>query len=386
MKKYFLLFFIILFFNSVIEASNVGKKFPSERKTWTDSETGFEITQWTNNTAKSWHLYFNIESFMDNNHAIIFSEREGNKNLFILEFTTGELTQITDEDSIQGAVWHLPQYNKLYYMLNDNTLKSIDTKTYDTKAIKKFDVPISSFTVTSDDKWFVFSSEKIYENNSNKSIGPFFIYKYGFDSKELVQITPGYGFVIGHLQASPTDPDLVSFCWQHLINKDNGTQGDTPQRIWQVNIKESEVKPIALQETGLHRTHEFWFYDGSKIGYSARYTWGKNKGKQFIGFCNPDGSENIMMSAPVGPAHSQMYKDNVHWVSDLFDGSVLVLFSIQNGQIEKSERLFKHDSSWKGQPSHPHPHFSPDGDRILFSTDKTGIPQVYSVKINLNGK
>ncbi|MFA7290377.1 MAG: hypothetical protein WC055_15995, partial [Melioribacteraceae bacterium] len=348
MKKYVLLFFIILIFNSVIEASNVGKKFQSERKTWTDSETGFEITQWTNNTAKSWHLYFNIESFMDNNHAIIFSERDGNKNLFILEFTTGGLTQITDEDSIQGDVWHLPQYNKLYYMLNDNTLKSIDTKTYETKTINKFDVPINSFTVTSDDKWFVFSSEKIYENNSNKSIGPFFIYKYGIDSKELVQITPGYGFVIGHLQASPTNPDLVSFCWQHLINKDNGTQGDTPQRIWQVNIKESEVKPIALQETGLHRTHEFWFYDGSKIGYSARYTWGKNKGKQFIGFCNPDGSENIMMSAPVGPAHSQMYKDNVHWVSDLFDGSVLVLFTIKNGQIEKSERLFKHDSSWKG--------------------------------------
>ncbi len=90
-----------------------------------------------------------------------------------------------------------------------------------------------------------------------------------------------------------------------------------------------------------------------------------------------------MLPAPVGPAHSQMYMDNIHWVSDLYDGSYLVLFTIKDNSMVKEERLFKHDSSWKGQPSHPHPHFSPDGKYILFGTDKSGNPQVYSVRINL---
>jgi WD40-like Beta Propeller Repeat len=38
------------------------------------------------------------------------------------------------------------------------------------------------------------------------------------------------------------------------------------------------------------------------------------------------------------------------------------------------------------QPSHPHPHFSPDGKSILFSSDKSGIPAVYSVRVNLYEK
>ncbi len=282
MKKYVYLISLFLISISIIDASNIGKRYPSEKKSWIDSESGYEITQWTNN-SKNWHLYFNVESFIDNNHAIIFSERSGSKNLFILDLESGEMIQITDEENIDGHVWHVPSYNTIYYTLLDNTLKSLNTKTFEAKEINKFDVPIESFTISCDNNWFIFSSggKKI---DGAKTIGPFAIYKYGINSKEYIQVTPGYGFIISHLQANPINPNIVSFCWQHMIDREEGTQGMTPQRIWQVNIDESEVKPIALQETGLHRTHEFWFYDGSKIGYSARYTWGKNKGKQFIGF------------------------------------------------------------------------------------------------------
>ncbi len=41
-------------------------------------------------------------------------------------------------------------------------------------------------------------------------------------------------------------------------------------------------------------------------------------------------------------------------------------------------------SIWKDQASHPHPHFSPDGKMIMFSTDKSGTANVYTVKIDLN--
>jgi len=78
-----------------------------------------------------------------------------------------------------------------------------------------------------------------------------------------------------------------------------------------------------------------------------------------------------------------MYSSLRHWVTDLWDGSILALVTLDGRKIGRVEKLFRHDSSWKGQPSHPHPHFHPNGRMVMFSTDKSGVPQVYSVKLDL---
>ena len=90
-----------------------------------------------------------------------------------------------------------------------------------------------------------------------------------------------------------------------------------------------------------------------------------------------------MMPAPVWAAHSQLFKNNRHWIADHHDGPYMVLFTLKDRKIVKKEILFEHGSSWKGQRSHPHPHFSPNGKYVLFSTDKSGVAQVYTVKVDL---
>ena len=90
-----------------------------------------------------------------------------------------------------------------------------------------------------------------------------------------------------------------------------------------------------------------------------------------------------MFEAPVGPAHSQVFKDNKHWVADQNDGMILTMWTFNRDKVLKEEKLFRHNSSWGEQPTHPHPHFSPDGKYVLFSTDRTGKPQVYTVKVNI---
>lgn len=96
-----------------------------------------------------------------------------------------------------------------------------------------------------------------------------------------------------------------------------------------------------------------------------------------------DGQENVLMEANVGAAHSQVSPDGKHWVADLFDGPYLVLFAIDGRAINRTRVLFRHDSSWGSQATHPHPHFSPDGRCILFSTDRTGRPQVYTADVDI---
>lgn len=163
-----------------------------------------------------------------------------------------------------------------------------------------------------------------------------------------------------------------------------GTVGNPPIRTWWLRVDGTDGGPVAPQEFGLHRTHDFWFPDGSRLGYSARYHFGPNKGRQFLGSCRPDGTDNYMMELPVGPSHPMAYDGGRYWIADrLGDESVLTLSATTNRRIIRTEKLFRHNSSWKGQPSHPHPRISPDGRLAIFGTDRTGAPQVHSVRLEL---
>ena len=214
--------------------------------------------------------------------------------------------------------------------------------------------------------------------------GPYALFKLDLKTKEVTQISPDLGFKIGHVQTSPTDPSKVSYCWQHIYVKGRrGMVGNTPTEYGGIISKEQMAGRLAFRNLGFTGRTNSGSRTGRASGYSARYLFGPNKGKQFIGIITPDGRENSMMDAPVSSSHNQIFSDNKHWVSDLYDGLNLVLFTIEGKEIVKKEVLYKHDSTMEGQPSHPHPHFSPDGRYILFATDKSGQPQVYTVKVNL---
>jgi len=355
----------------------------SEHRTWIDDSTGYEITQWTS-TSRNWHLYFNVESFIDDTHAFIMSDRTGKTNLFILDVTNGALTQATDEDSVRSSIWHLPALKRLWY-INGGTLKELNTQTLRSRAVHEFGaVEPESFAVTCDGAFAVFSANKHPGFTSNHSTGPYALFRVDLTTKEVRQISPDFGFILSHVQTNPTDPRLVSYCWQHRYREgSSGVVGNAPVRIWWNTIDGTDGGPVGPQEFGLHRTHEAWTPDGKRMTYSARYVFGPRKGEQFLGSTTIDGKDNFMIPAPIAAAHSQMFADNKHWTVDLFNGPYLVLVKLNGRGIDTVSVLFRHDSSFEGQPTHPHPHFSPDGKYILFSTDRTGKPQVYTVRVDL---
>jgi len=373
---------------SIIYGRNgeVGKIWPSEKHTWVDDSTGYEITQWTK-TGENWHLYFNIESFMDNTHAIINSDRAGNVNFFKLDLSSGEMTQMTDEKGKISGTWHIPDVKTLWYMVGKD-LKALNTETSLVQTVYTFDdVVPESFAVTKDAKWFVYAANKHSGWTANKSTGPYALFKLNLETKIIKQISPDYGFMMSHVQTNPADTNLISFCWQHQYREGGtGIVGNAPVRIWWNNLSGTDGGPVGPQEFGIHRTHEFWFPDGKLMGFSARYLYGPNKGKQFIGITSLDSKKRILLPANVSAAHNQIFKDEKHWISDQFNGPYLVLFTLGNDKISETKILFRHDSSWGAQPTHPHPHFSPDGKYVMFSTDESGTPQVYTVKIDLQKK
>lgn len=362
----------------------VGKVYPSERKAVPNAEYGCTVTQWTQ-VGNNNHLYFNVESFLDSTHFLFYSDRTGAMNLFALDMTSGKITQMTDESAMTQSAWHLPRLHTVWFLAG-NMLKALDTKSLDVSVVYTFTKHrAQSFAITCDGKYCVFAMDKKEGTAENHNLGPYALYRLDLASKVIKQITPDLGFKVSHVLTNPVDPATITYCWQRsTVDGSNGFIGTSPIRIWWVNIEGTDGGQVGTQAFGLHRTHEFWFPDGKHIGYSARYKFGPKNGEQFIGITTLNGQKNAMMQVPVSSSHNQVAPDNIHWVSDLYDGKHLVLFTIRGDEIAQTKILFDHGSSMNGQGSHPHPHFSPDGRYILFATDRSGSPQVYTVRVDLS--
>lgn len=362
-------------------AAQVGKIWPSEKQTWIDPEFGREITQWTRHEKPSWHLYFNVESFIDANHAIIVSERSGQRELYRLSLETGEMLQMTASGDPVGHLWHWPALHTLWFT-SGAELAALDTRTLERRVITRLSKRLSGLSATCDGRWVLASWNK---SETEDRYGPFAVFRIDAQTGETVQISPDHGFNVNHLQASPVDPAIMTHAWQHLYAPGpmRGTVGNTPVRIWWLRVDGTDGGPLT-QEFGIHRTHEFWFPGEHRLGYAARYFFGPNRGRAFLGSCLPDGSNNTMMELPVGPSHPMVFEGGRYWIADLFEGQkILTLSETKDYRIVKTEKLFRHDSSWEGQPSHPHVRISPDGRLVLFGTDRTGTPQVHSVRLDL---
>jgi oligogalacturonide lyase len=377
--------------NSCNEASDsagyVGKHIPGESFTWVDDTTGYEITQWTKIGSNN-HPYFTTESFIEDETAIIFSNRSGKKQLYKLNLSDGEMIQLTDAENLK-SIDHLPKYKTIWYF-DGKILRELNTASLVSKDVYDFnkfpyEVGVGSFSVTCDAKWLVFGVNKKIQTPENLGFGPYAIYKLNLENKSITQITMDLGFNIGHIQANPVYPELIMYCWQWEKFGRPFLVGHAPIRIWWVNLDGTDGGPL-LQHYGTQRTHETWTADGKSIAYISKYRVGTNAGIHFLGLQSIDGKVNKTYREQVSPGHQNLFKDNKHWIVDQYNNEepLLVMFKRGEDKIEETKILFRHNSSMIDQSSHPHPRFSTNGKYVLFSTDRTGAPQVYTVRVNLN--
>jgi hypothetical protein len=78
-------------------------------------------------------------------------------------------------------------------------------------------------------------------------------------------------------------------------------------------------------------------------------------------------------------SHPNASRDGRWFVSDVSPGSEIRVGSLVTGR----HRLLCRSGSSFGRPqyTHPHPFFSPDAHRVLFNSDRTGLPQIYLAEL-----
>ncbi|HCE45049.1 MAG TPA: oligogalacturonide lyase [Lentisphaeria bacterium] len=366
------------------------KKCPSEKKTYRDPESGIEVTQWTNYCGHSHHLYFTNPGWYDDGRKLLFaSDRNNIKNLFGINLVTGELEQITDFSEEKPGIrpsFHLASLNPKRdeaYLIHERRLKAIDLKTGKESVLNEVGSGWNfMMTNCSADGKYVYYGTSEYPSGgfevdlANGYVGSEQIWSSKPQSR--IHRTPVNGektetifeekYWIGHVNTSPTQPHLLTYChegpWAKVDNRIWGLDASTG-RNWKIRPRKSDENP----------GHEYWYADGLRIGFHGEY---KNR-KNFIGGIEFDNSNHFEAAFPGWTGHIFSLDENLI----IGDGNGVIRVWKWNGEKYLAPRLLcRHDSSMKFQESHPHPRISPDGKYVIFSSDRRGgYVNVYTVPI-----
>jgi len=364
-----------------------GDLFQSEAKRLKDDRASKPTIQLTENDSHNRHLYLYAPTFADGGDTLIYiSARGGAQNFYQMDLSTFQSTQITDAERIfAGGSWYLEKTRRIYYW-EKTAVKSVDIDTLEEKTLYDEGYQGGYLSVSCDGRFVAFGAR--CENV------PGFDEDFAGHFALMVVSTGGEGahpaltvpFPISHVQFSPVNPRLILFCWEGLWRS-------VPQRMWKSDIDGIEAGPLGAQNPNERRGHEFFTASGGRVGYHGSRLHLRRSGGEyiaedtawFVGLVNADGTGDVQFECPGPTGHSQLNFAEDLWVCDQGgalerDKQSVALIRTQGGR-GVFEPLFYHGSSWKTQGAHPHPQFRPGDREVIFTTDYSGLSNIYMTSL-----
>ena len=366
-----------------------GRLWLPEWKDYQDPTTGVPVRQLTNYKGHSHHLYFTNPGWYDRQRKLLFgSDRDNRTNLFSLDLETGVITQLTDLKPVEPpreidflAACVNPIRDEAYFWY-DRQIIALDLMLLESRTLWEMPegfVP-SMLNCTADGRYVC---DGIFEDLSDRIR---VYYKFGYvgfretwETHPLSRIvaiaTDGSGAEtaweeqtwIGHVNTSPAQPHLLTFCHE-------GPWDNVDNRIWGFDLMTRNAWMIRPREGQERVGHEYWHADGVSIGYHG--SWPDSQ--KFFGRVRYDDTDRVEVSFPheTGHIHSNDFSLIVG------DGGRVVRLWRWNGEgFDGPRALCEHRSSSHIQQVHVHPRLSPDGTRVLYTSDRSGYGNLYLAEI-----
>lgn len=376
-----------------------GNKIRFEYLETTDPDTGVRVTRLSPPEVACPRNYFYQKCFSNDGSQLLFGgEFNDAFNIWMLDLPSGMARQITDGtgNNYHGA-YLSPDDQFLFYTKGGREHRRVDLASLEEKIV--YSVPpewkgagtwVANSACTRIAGMEILAADQLTGGSGWER------FRKQFDAKPRqrlidIDIASGEARVVldqqrymGHPMFRPFDDCIMGFCHE-------GPHDLVDARMWFINADGTQLRKVKEHAPHESCMHEFWVPDGSKLMYVS-YTKGDQD--RFIGVADPLTlkNENIMAMPPCA-----------HLMSN-FDGSLLVgdgagqlgdvsdkeghafeadpyihLFDVQTRTHRK---ICRHDTSWreyKGntQATHPHPSFTPDEKRVLYSSDRDGKPALY---------
>ncbi|KAF7598393.1 MAG: hypothetical protein CGU29_12805 [Candidatus Dactylopiibacterium carminicum] len=364
-----------------------GDRLPAEARVVAD-EPGYTVIQLTTDPADDAGLYFTNEAYSPADNLLVFtSRRGGNWNLYGLDLADYGIRQLTDGRSISGTGAVVAPDSREVFYKQGRQLKALSLVTLEERIVTDLlsgFIVSAAVTASPDGKVVAVSqvedipistrTEVIYSDMDERfEKRPFSqIYTGNGDGSDW-HLVAGQKKWISHVLLSPAVPHVLLYCHEGRWNK-------VEQRMWLIGRDDAGNRKLREEETPeLSIGHEYFFPDGVHVGYHGNYPAPDRRA--FIGVADiRDGSYREYVT-PSGNGHTHANAQGTLFVGD---GNTRMpsinVYALRDGQLE-TRLQYRHDGSWAKQEWHPHPRFLPDGQHIVFTSNRAGDGNLYLLRL-----
>ncbi|MEX0653741.1 MAG: oligogalacturonate lyase family protein [Phycisphaeraceae bacterium] len=371
--------------------SNVRTQRPEWIKA-ADDKTGRELWQITSAEAVSEAVYFEAQAFTADERYLVFrSERDGASYPYRCDLQTGELLRLSDGEPVKHYSMSLhPDGRHLYWVAGEAVWRVDVTDPGEPERVfvhaGQFPGKLAGFALlfTLDGRYTALATTEpdrdvpIPDGFSQQTGHPSHLLRLDLETGEAEHVlTWDWGF--SHPMVYPADPDRITFvpngahCWNMDLPQERRT------RTMVADVGTGEARPLLTPLRQRTITHENWSPDGERL-----FFFDKNAGEWVpVSVCSVDRDGGDWQchytSYEQFLGHGRVSPDGRYFVSDAQKAhdSPLILVDLATS---RGEILCWPDTSQAGghpKAAHCHPSFSPRGNYITFTSDKTGTPQVY---------
>ncbi|RKD89243.1 oligogalacturonate lyase family protein [Halopiger aswanensis] len=384
--------------NTIAQGPRAGSTWPAEWEEYDDPHTGARVTRLTSHPDDDYHLYFTEDGWYDDGRRLLFrSDRTGSRQLFSIDLESGLITQVTALEEFQGQTSIHHETSDAYFWVDDNLVR------FDLERLEVTDVLYEapegygggSMDVNADGT-VVYAAvseagvdlpgeeprmDEMMEARPHTKILAVPIDGDGGDP-ELIHEEDRW--VSSHVNASPTRPELFTFCQE-------GPWDGVEHRIWVADTESGDIWKVREVPEDAGIGHEYWMADGERIGYhgSMRDPQGRDQVDEpepFIGSVRYDDTDRRETDLPdevYALTHTHANSPELLVCDGSFTGlpyNILYRWDEGAGEYEGPRALATVD--WKPESPHPHSRFSPDGSQVVFDSDRyDGSSNIYLVDV-----
>ena len=378
---------------------------------WIDKDTRHKVVRLSNIPGNSLSFYFHNNPFIGNKMVFynnskakgaqeseklrvpVASGNPFNRQIFLLDLATQKTTQLTNSPSAMNGEIVAPKSGNVYYQIKDSVFR---VNAYTGKSNLVFVFPAdykgSIATVNADETLLAGSKASDEQKEISKKYpakSEFFdrifdahlpndLWKVDIKTAKLSKIHTENTW-LGHVQFSPTEPNLLMFCHEGPWHK--------LDRIWTIDVQTKEVKLMHKRTMDMEIAgHEWLSVDGQTIWYDLQMPKGKTF---FVAGTNVHNGKEVKyeLQRDEWSIHFNRSNDGKLFCGDgadssqvakAKDGQWIYLFTPKGDKMQ-SERLV--NMKFHNYKLEPNVHFSPDGNWVIFRANFEGWDAVYAVEV-----
>ena len=364
-----------------------------------DPDTGYGMRCVTPEGVTCWSNYFYTNSFSPDERFFFYNVADGNgAQVCRVEIETGETTRLTDvPGGINGFRWNLhPNGRELFYQAPPRFM-ALNLETLETRTV--LDVRVCGWVVdgktggsimfSPSGKYFSFSfTHDATERHTPEGWSHWGRVAYTCSAAARAACDGSGAAVVyrhdagmQHLMFCPASDDLMSFAvWPDYQNNPD-LPDENRARAWLIDGAAGTAKPFLIMPKGFRATHEYWSPDGARMYYHKKSVpdWVPN----FLGRVDREtgAHEDLFRHDTNRLGHSAITPDERTIVSDNDDISgpnelVRVDVATGAGEVLCWRDVVPGNSTPCGGPT-----ISPRGTWVAFTSNRSGTPQVYLVRL-----